>query len=94
MNNNSNDNDIFFEFSNYEEFRSERLKLNNGNTLKLWYSLPSNLTNIDSKLFRQQTLRQQRKRIRNFKFFAIYSLILKKIFFKKKIQSKGMTNKY
>lgn len=88
--NNINDNDIFFDFPNYEEFRRERLKLNNENTLKLWHSLPTNLTNIDSKLFRHQTPRQQKKRIRNFKFFAMYSLFLKKTFFKNKIHSKGI----
>ncbi|CAF1636398.1 unnamed protein product, partial [Didymodactylos carnosus] len=88
-NDNDNDNDILFEFQSYEEFRRERLKLNNESTLKLWYSLPSNLTNIDNKLFRRQALRQQRKRLRNFKFFAIYSSFLKKTFLKNKIRSKG-----
>jgi hypothetical protein len=48
----NDDNDILFEFQTYEEFQKERLKLNNENTLKLWYSLPSNLTSIDNKLFR------------------------------------------
>ncbi len=86
-------NDILFEFQTYEEFQRERLKLNNENTLKLWYSLPSNLTSIDNKLFRPQTLRQQRKRARNFKCFAIYSLLLKKTFLKNKIHSKGKKNK-
>ena len=76
--NNNNDNDVLFEFNNYEEFRSSRLKLNHESTLKLWYSLPSDLRDIQNKLFRQQTLRQQRSRARNLKFFAFYSSFLKK----------------
>ncbi|CAF1316580.1 unnamed protein product [Rotaria sordida] len=83
------DNDILFEFESYEEFQRERLKLNAESTLKLWYSLPSNLTNIDNKLIRQQTLKQQKKRLRNLKFFAIYSMFLKKTFLKNRIRSKG-----
>ena len=83
------DNDVLFEFPSYEEFRRERLKLNYENTLKLWYSLPSNLTDVDSKLFRRQTLRQQKRRLRKFKFFAIYSALLKKTFLKNKIRAKG-----
>jgi hypothetical protein len=86
-------NDILFEFQTYEEFRRERLKLNNESTLKLWHSLPSNLTNIDNTLFRRQTIRQQRKRTRNFKCFAIYSLLLRKTCLKNKIHSKGKKNK-
>lgn len=87
-----NDDDALFEFQNYDDFRRERIKLNHDNTLKLWYSLPTNLTNIDNKLFRQQTLRQQRKRFRNFKFFAVCSMILKRTFLKNKIRSRGKFN--
>ena len=86
--------DVLFEFPSYEDFRRERLKLNHESTLKLWYSLPANLTNIDNQLFRQQTLRQQKKRFRNFKLFAIYSMILKRTFLKNKVRSKGKCNKY
>jgi hypothetical protein len=85
----NDDKDVLFEYTTYEEFRSSRLKLNHENTLKLWYSLSSNLSNIDNKLFRQQTLQQQRTRARNFKFFAFYSSILKKTCLKEKIRSKG-----
>ena len=81
--------DTFFEFQSYEDFHRERLKLNHENTLKLWYSLPTNLTNIDNTLFRQQTRRQQRKRFRNFKFFAVCSMFFKRTFLKNKIRSKG-----
>ena len=87
--NNDSGNDVLFDYQSYEEFRRERVKLNHENTLKLWYSLPSNLTNIENKLFKPQTLRQQRKRSRKFQFFAIYSAILKKTCLKNRIRSKG-----
>jgi hypothetical protein len=86
------DDDVLFEFPSYEEFRKERLKLNNECTLKLWYSLPWSLTNIDKKLIRQQTLRQQKKRFRSFKLLAIYSLLLKNTCLKNRIRSKGKKN--
>ena len=83
------DADTYFEFKTYEEFRRERLKLNHESTLKLWYSLPNGLPTIDNQLFRRQTPRQQRARIRNLKFFAFYCTLLKKTFLRNKIQSKG-----
>jgi hypothetical protein len=86
------DNDVLFEYKTYEEFRSARLKLNHENTLKLWYSLPADLKNIDNKLFRRHTHRQQRARVRKLKFFAFYSSILKNTFLKKQIRSKGNFN--
>ncbi|CAF4004367.1 unnamed protein product [Rotaria sp. Silwood2] len=45
------DSDIPFEFKTYEEFKSERLKLNHENTLKLWYSLPSGLPTVRFRLW-------------------------------------------
>lgn len=88
------DADVLFDFPSYEDFQRERLTLNHENTLKLWYSLPTNLTNINNQLFRQQTLQQQKKRFRNFKLFALYSMILKKTFLKNKVRSKGKCNKH
>jgi len=84
--------DTYFEFKTYEEFRIERLKLNYDSTLKLWYSLPNGLPTMDNKLVRRQTTKQQRARIRNMKFFALYCTLLKKTFLRKKIQSKGKLN--
>jgi hypothetical protein len=85
----NNNNDAFFEFSTYEEFRKERLELNHDNTLRLWLSLPSGLPAIDNKLVRRQTPKQQRARVRNMKFFAFYCTLFKKTFLRKKIHSKG-----
>ncbi|CAF1083090.1 unnamed protein product, partial [Adineta ricciae] len=85
---NTND-EVYFEYDTYEEFRQERLKLNYNSTLKLWYSLPNGLPTIDNQLVRRQTTRQQRARVRNMKFFAFYCTLLKKTFLRKKIQSKG-----
>lgn len=84
-----NQTDSYFEYSTYEEFRQERLKLNHESTLKLWYSLPNGLPSLDNQLVRRQTSKQQRKRIRSMKFFAFYCTLLKKTFLRKKIQTKG-----
>ena len=81
--------DAYFEYKTYEEFRTERLKLNYDSTLKLWFSLPNGLPSIDNKLVRRQTVKQQRKRLRKMKFFAFYCALLKNTFLKKKIHSKG-----
>ena len=88
-----NDNDVLFQFKTYEEFRTARLKLNYESSLKLWYSLPSDLASINNKQCRRQTLRQQRTRFRNLKLFAFYSALLRKTFLKKRIRSKGKQNK-
>ncbi|CAF3889191.1 unnamed protein product [Rotaria sp. Silwood1] len=82
------DTDIYFEFKTYKEFRKERLKLNYDNTLKLWYALPNVLPTNDNNRVRRQTPKQQRARLRKMKFFAFYSIFLKKTFLKKKIHSK------
>lgn len=84
--------DTFFEYSTYEEFRTERLKLNYDSTLKLWYSLPPGLPSHDNQLVRRQTTKQQRSRLRKMKFFAFYCALLKKTFLRKKIQAKGKRN--
>jgi len=81
--------DTFFEFKTYEEFRTERLKLNYDSTLKLWYSLPNGLPTTDNQLVRRQTPKQQRTRVRNMKFYAFYCTLLKKTFLRKRIQKKG-----
>lgn len=86
---NKDDDESLFQFDTYEEFQRERLKLNHDNTLKLWSLLPSTLDGIDSQLCQRRTLQQQKKQYRSFKFFAFYSLILKKTFLKKKIRSRG-----
>lgn len=84
--------DTYFEYKTYEEFRRERLKLNYDSTLKLWYSLPNGLPTADNQLVRRQTSTQQRARVRYMKFFAVYSTLLKKTFFRKKIQAQGKDN--
>lgn len=83
------DTDTYFEYKTYEEFRKERLKLNYDSTLKLWYSLPNGLPTTDNQLVRRQTPKQQNKRVRNMKFFALYCTLFKNTFLRKKIQSKG-----
>lgn len=82
--------DTFFQYSTYEEFRRERLILNHESTLKLWHSLPNGLPSSDDSIVRRQTPKEQRKRIRKMKFFAVYCTLLKKTFLRKKIQSKGL----
>ena len=86
---NAHDKDILFEFNTYEEFTKERLKLNYENTLKLWYSLPTDLSNIDDRLIQRCTPRQQRKTFRKVKVLYLYSKLLKRTCFKKKIYSRG-----
>lgn len=83
------DADNLFEYPTYEEFRHERLQLNHDSTLKLWYSLPPGLPALNNQLVRRQTPKQQRARVRSFKFFAFYCTLLKKTFLKKTIHSKG-----
>ena len=84
--------DKYFEFKTYEQFRDERLKLNHESTLKLWYSLSTDLSSIDNKLAKRQTIQQQRARLRKMKFFAFYCTFLKKTCLKKKIYAKGKQN--
>lgn len=84
-----NDKHIFFEFNTYEEFTKERLKLNHENTLKLWYSLPTDLSNINDGLIKRRTPRQQRAMFRKLKVLYVYSKLLKRTCFKKKIYSRG-----
>ena len=84
-----NDKHIFFEFSTYEEFTKERLKLNHDNTLKLWYSLPTDLSNIDDGLIQRRTPGKQRAIFRKLKVLYVYSKLLKRTCLKKKIYSKG-----
>lgn len=86
---NPNDNNIFFEFNTYEEFTKERLKLNYEQTLKLWYSRPADLSNIDNQFIRRRTPRQQRAVLRKVKLFYFYSKLLKRTCIKKKLYSKG-----
>ena len=81
--------DILFDFNTYAEFKNERLKLNYENTLKLWYSLPSVLPSIDNRFLRRHTSRQQRVQLRKMKLFAMYYILLKRTFLKKRIRSKG-----
>lgn len=85
----NDDGDILFDFNTYEEFKTERLKLNYESTLKLWYSLPSGLPSIDNQRVKGHTPRQQRVRMRKAKIFVVYYKLLKRTFLKKKIRSKG-----
>lgn len=86
-----NEQDIYFQYPTYEEFRTERLKLNYESTLKLWYSLPTDLSSLDHKLVQRHTIRQQRARILRMKFFAFYCSLFGKTRWKAKIHSKGQT---
>lgn len=83
------DDNVYFEYPDYEEFRRERLQLNHESTLKLWYSLPAGLPSLDNQLVRRQTPQQQRSRVRSMKFFAFYCTLFKNTFLKQKIHSKG-----
>ncbi|CAF1423246.1 unnamed protein product [Rotaria sp. Silwood1] len=87
--NDGSDSDIPFEFKTYEEFKSERLKLNHENTLKLWYSLPSGLPTTNNPLIKRYTLHQQQTRIKNIRSFISYANVFRRTFRKKKIRSKG-----
>ena len=84
-----NDKNIIFEFNTYEEFTKERLKLNHDNTLKLWYALPTDLSNIDDVILQRRTPREQQKIFRKIKLLYVYSKLLKKTCFKKKIYARG-----
>jgi hypothetical protein len=86
---NDNDKDSLFEFQTYEEFTKERLKLNYENTLKLWYSLPAGLPNVDDGLVQRRTPRQQRKIFRKLKVLYVYSKLFKRTCLKNKIYAKG-----
>src|SRR5690242_6592738 len=85
----TNDGDVLFDFNTYEEFKKERVKLNYESTLKLWYSLPSELPSVDNQRIRGYSTRQQRARIRKVKRFVVYCLLLKRTFLRRKIRSKG-----
>ncbi|UJR12318.1 hypothetical protein I4U23_016495 [Adineta vaga] len=86
---NSTDNNIFFEFDTYEEFTKERVKLNYEHTLKLWYSRPTDLSNIDNRFIQQRTRQQQRATLRKIKVFYFCSKLFKRTCLKKKMYSKG-----
>lgn len=85
--------ETLFEYATYEEFRQERLKINHESALHLWYSLPTTLPDRDNQLVRRQTSRQQRRRVRQMKFFAFYCTLFKKTFLKSKIHAKGEDKK-
>ena len=86
---NNNDKNALFEFKNYEEFTKERLKLNYENTLKLWYSLPASLPNDNDGLVPRRTCRQQRKISRKMKLLNMYTRLLRRTCFKKRIYFRG-----
>ena len=85
----TDDGDILFDFDTYEEFKTERLKLNYENTLQLWYSLPSELRSIDNQRVRAYTSRQQRMQKGKAKLFVVYYVLFRQTFLKKRIHSKG-----
>lgn len=85
----SDENNDFFEFSTYEEFTKERLKLNNERTLKLWYTLPSDLSNLGDRFLQRRTVRQQKAILRRVKLLYLYSKLFKRTCIKKRIYSKG-----
>ena len=82
--------DLYFEYPTFEEFRTARLKLNHENTLKLWYSLPNDLSSLDVELVQRHTRKQQRTRMLRMKFFAFYCSLFGKTRWKAKIHSKGL----
>ena len=86
---NNDDKNALFEFQNYEEFTKERLKLNYENTLKLWYSLPASLPNDSDGLVPRRTRGQQRKIFRKVKLLYVYSRLLHRTCFKKRIYFRG-----
>lgn len=92
-NNDNDDGNILFDFDTYEEFRKERLKLNYESTLKIWYSLPSGLPNIDNERVKGYTHRQQRVRMGKAKLFVVYYMLFKRTFLKNRIRSKGKKTK-
>ena len=85
------DDDVLFVYNTYEEFQQEREKLNYENTLRIWYSLPSGLPNIDNERIKRYTSLQQRKRVGKVSAFAIYCILFKKTSLRKKISAKGKT---
>ncbi|CAF1140949.1 unnamed protein product [Adineta ricciae] len=85
----TDDDDVLFVFNTYEEFQQEREKLNYENTLRIWYSLPSGLPNIDNERIKRYTSLQQRKRMGKVSAFAIYCILFKKTSLRKKISAKG-----
>ena len=85
----TDDSDIPLVFNSYEEFKNERSKLNYENTLKIWYSLPSGLPNMDNPRVTRHTSRQQRIRKGKAKLFIVYYILFKRTFLKKRIRSKG-----
>ena len=84
-----NDGDALFDFNTYEEFQKERIEINYENTLKLWYSLPTELPSVDNQRVKEYSRQQQRIRMTKVKIFVCKYLLLKKTFFKQKIRSKG-----
>lgn len=88
------DKHVFFEFSTYEEFTKERLKLNHENTLEHWYSLPTDLSNIDETFIQRHAPRQQRAIFRKLKVLYVYSKLLKRTCLKKKIYSKSEISQF
>ncbi|CAF0943955.1 unnamed protein product [Adineta steineri] len=85
----NDDGNILFDFSTYEEFRTERLKINYENTLKLWYSLPSGLPTVDNRRVRRYSHREQRARKKKVMRFCAYYVLLKRTPYKKKVYAKG-----
>lgn len=83
------DEDTVFEYKTYDEFRAERMKLNYENTLRLWYSLPTNLSSLDPKLAPRHTAKQQKAHLLRLKLFAFYCSLLSKSCVKGKIHAKG-----
>lgn len=86
---NNNNNDVLFKFNTYEEFNKERLELNYENTLKIWYSLPTSLPDINDQRVKRHTLQEQQARERKIKFFTFYGRLLKRTCLKNYIHSRG-----
>jgi hypothetical protein len=90
----NNDGDILFDFSTYEDFKNERLKINYESSLKVWYSLPSGLPSIDNQRVRGYTSRQQRLRMGKVSLFVVYCILFKRTFLRKRIYSKGRQTRF
>lgn len=85
--------DSSFHYPSYEEFRTARLKLNYESTLKLWHSLPTDLSSLDAEIAPRHTSKEQRARIRRMKFFAFACSLFGKTRWKAKIHSKGQRDR-
>ena len=85
--------DPYFQYPSYEEFRTARSKLNYESTLKLWYSLPTDLSGLDANVAQRHTSKEQRARMLRMKFFAFFCSLFGKTRWRAKIHAKGQRDR-